>query len=143
MSASEWVLVEPQLARLRAFYAAAVSAVAVAPVAAEARTGLQTSLKQVQKTLVRLSSTGDLGKGLAAGTVTVERWVSIANAQGDALSQVFATIGQENVVGRFWSEVVVPTATDVGTGVKQAALGTGIGFGAVLAIALLVWVTRR
>lgn len=130
------------LVQLQAFYVAVNAANAIAPIAAEARAGNRTRLSVVQTYLARLGPTGELGAGLANGTVTQDRWLSVANVQATELDSIAKGLKEDNLFSRFWGEVVIPTGVDVGTTVKDAAAGTGFGVGVVLAAVIAAKVLR-
>ena len=137
------VQAEMKLAALRVTYATASSVNALAPIAEELRSGNRTELGTASRLIDRLSATGDLGKALAAGTFEWARWAAIANTAGEACNNVMRRCGEDNVIGRFWSEILVPTGTDVTDIIKDNATGFGIGAGAVVALLLALWVLRR
>lgn len=117
------------LADLNALYVYVTGVNVVAPVPAEVTTANKTALNLVRRYLDRLGPTGDLGRGLLDGSVALDRWVQIANAQGYALNDVLKTLGDEQYLSRLWQEVVVATGQDVATVVKQGAAGFGAGAG--------------
>ena len=129
--------IEAAYLKLQAFLVAASAANALAPIAEEARSSNRVQLDLVREYLARLGPTGDLGVGLVDGSVAPERWAAIADAQASALTTVMQTIGEENVFERFWGEIVLPTAKDVGDTAKAAVIGGGISFGVILALFLL------
>lgn len=145
-----WAELLVKLAELRGLYVYAISvnglSVVSGPfgsVSQETRDGNTAILNLVAKYLDRLGPTGDLGIGVAKGTITAAKWVQIANAQGEALNTVLQNLDDDS--GRFWKEVVIQTGADLGAGVKAAlpAAGFGAGLGVVLLLALYFFGGRR
>lgn len=147
MSAADWPKLASTLASLEVLYsyAGATNALSVVPgpfgvVSEETRAGNRAALAVIRRYLDRLGVSGDLGAGVLSGSISVERWLSIANAQGLGCNDVLATMEEDS--GRFWREVVIKTGSDVGTIAKDAALGGGIGVGLVVAAVLALKVLR-
>lgn len=121
MSATDFAALAPDYARLIGYRLQALAAVALAPVAEEARSGLRSNLSAVQYWLDRLGPTGELGAGVIAGTVEAWRWVRVANQQGVAIESVLRQCAEENAFTRAWSEIVEPTAAGVADTATAAA----------------------
>lgn len=138
ISFDRFVLVEAQLGKLRLFHSAASAANAVSVVAVPegTRAGNRTILAGVSVYLARLGPSGDLGIEVTEGRRTVESWQAIANAQALALRDVMESLGEANVLSRFWNEVVIPTGQDVGDIARTGAGGFGLGAGLVIALLL-------
>lgn len=129
---------EMQWGKLNAYYVATAAANALATVAEEVRAGNRTMLRSASTGLARLGPSGDLGLDLSAGRITEERWLAIATTYAEGLASVMESLGEENTLSRFWGEVVIPTARDTGTAIKDAASGFGFGLGAVAGLLALV-----
>jgi hypothetical protein len=143
MSASDWPKLASTLAQLESLYsfAGATNAMSVASglvlgpfgqVSDETRAGNRAALAVVRSYLDRLGPMGDLGQGVMSESVTVDRWLTIANAQGAGLNDVLSSLGED--ASRFWKEVVIQTGSDVATITKDVAFGGGVGVGAVVAL---------
>ena len=136
---SSWADVATTWAGLKAHHAYVSGVNAVALIAPELRAGNRTRLGLVATTLDRLAINGDLTRSLEAGTISLEKWVSIANVQGGALNDVLKDCGEGNYLSRLWTEVVVETGKDAGTIIRQGAAGFGIGAGVVVAVLVALW----
>ncbi len=86
------------------------------------RTAVQGALKADGATIIRLSSSGDLGISANNGTFPHDRWMGIARTvRADIAAQLHLLGEALPSWDRAWDEIVAPTAKAVATGVQQAA----------------------
>ena len=88
----------------------------------------------------RLAQDGDLGLGLQDGSFAPERWIAVANVEGQALNDIMKQ-SQTFALSDFWQDVVVKSASD--TGKAAVAAGTAVAnhlpeIGAGLVLVLLL-----
>lgn len=119
-----WSTLGPEYERLRTFYDSARGFGWSVLLPAEAVRGINTQFTMLGVTLSRLKAGGDLGAGVINGSITPERWATIANEVGRALQDILNQISDNNLVTRFWTEVVVKSGSDVRTGVIDVAEAT-------------------
>ena len=130
MAITDWNKLAPEHSRLVAFWGEARAAYTVTPIPdAAAREAYDNWLKALSRSISRLSKDGELGAGVIAGTVTPEKWASVANVTGNELVKLMSGLDEDNGITRLWKEVVVPTG-------ESAAAAARFGF--PLAVAL-VW----
>lgn len=102
------------MAQLDAYYLATAAAVATAYGVPEGtRSSLRTTLSVVDGYRSRLDPDGDLGRAVLEGSLPVERWTRILNAQGEALQSVWGSLDSESIGPRLWNEVVIKSGSDL------------------------------
>lgn len=105
------------LAELDAYYLATSGAVTAASalgvVPSETINGARAMLRNVDFVRGKLSPSGSLGAGVLDGSVSIERWTNVLNAQGLTLQGIWETLGGESYTRRFWNEVVVKSGGDI------------------------------
>jgi len=119
-----WTDLAPELARLQSFYESVRGAVASSNLPTEAYSGINGQLRTISQNMWRLRATGDLGLAVIAGTDgAAEKWAQFCNLCGSGLEDILSQLNTEDLVTRFWDEVIVPTAKETREVVAAAAAG--------------------
>lgn len=103
--------------------------------------GFRTELQSVVQSMNLLGPNGSLTNAVLDGSRPIAAWQQVADTTAETLRHIMATLGEAlPTIGRLWTEVVKPTAEQVGQAAKKAADLTAdlLPWVAVAAVALVL-----
>lgn len=83
---------------------------------------------------------GESWQRLEKGEITPKQWLDTADIHAAVFLSVLKSLGEENVISRFWNEIAIESGKDAvqvvtktGEALERAAGGAGLGVGLVVA----------